>query len=252
MKFEVSSHAARISIILIGLLSLSIGTAIQGQQFMEGIVVTEDSSLNIRSGPGTAYDVIAVADRGERLVLLNTSGDWYQVRLPDGRTGYAFQQYIHITSSNLKAGQAGVVKIGMSIDALHTHYTREQIHLVDLALEGIFTPALNIYTSLDLRQAPSLTAEIGWNNDWVISRITVYDPQFRTDCGIGVGATLGAIKRCYTLDWVGFGEGPLYVGVKELPISFAFNPADLPRNWGQANDPYTLPDYVSIVSILLH
>ncbi len=252
MKHVVLSDFTSLVAALGLLLSFAIVPAVLGQQFMEGTVVTEESSLNIRSGPGTAYNVIAVADKGERLALLNTSGDWYQVQLSDGRTGYAFQQFIQITSSNLHANQVGVVTPGMSVDALYTHYEREQIQLVDLALEGIFTPALNIYTSLDVRQGPSLTAEIGWNNDWVISRITVYDPQFRTDCGIGVGSTIGALKRCYTLDWAEFGEGPLYVGVKELPFSFALNPADLPKNWGQTNDPYALPDYLSIMSILIH
>jgi hypothetical protein len=194
---------------------------------------------------------MATVNRGERLVLLNKTGDWYHVRLPDGRTGYGFHQYIQITVANLTDQQAGNVKLGMSVDALYTHYSREHIQLTDLALEGMFTPALNIYTTPDIHQKPAITAEIAWENDWILSRITVHDPQFRTDCDIGVGSTLGALKRCYTLDWAGFGEGPLYVGVKETALSFSFNPDGVPQNWLQSSDPYSLPDYLPIVSIIL-
>jgi uncharacterized protein YraI len=246
------SYLKTMLLVLTILCSLFVAPVAQSQHFMEGIVVTEESALNIRSGPGTGHPVMATINKGERLVLLNKTGDWYQVQLPDGRTGYGFHQYIQIIAANLTDQQAGNVKLGMSVDALYTHYSREQIQLTDLAVEGMFTPALDIYTTLDARQKPAITTEIAWGNDWIISRITVHDSQFRTDCGIGVGSTLGALKRCYTLDWAGFGEGPLYVGVKEVAMSFAFHGDDIPPKWLRSSDPYSLPEYLPIMSIVLH
>lgn len=250
MKPDHSLSYMAACLVILSLSALLAAPAAHGEQMMQGRVVTDNTALNIRSGPGTAYDVIATAARGELLTLLTLNGDWYQVRLPDGRTGYAFRQYIQMTQSNLSATQAGAVTIGMPVDELYAEYSREQTQLIDLMLEGMFTPAINIYTSLATGQRPALTAEIGWNATWVISRVTVYDPQFRTECGIGVGSTLGALKRCYTLDWGGFGEGPLYVGVQETALSFAFDPADLPRNFGRTTDPFMLPDYLEITAIV--
>ena len=46
------------------------------------------SSVNIRSGPGTSHDIIDSVKRGDRLILLGESGNWFQVRLPNGKVGY--------------------------------------------------------------------------------------------------------------------------------------------------------------------
>ncbi|HHW57154.1 MAG TPA: SH3 domain-containing protein [Clostridia bacterium] len=44
--------------------------------------------VNIRSGPGTQYDVVAQLTRGYILEMLDKSGDWYKVKLKDGRIGW--------------------------------------------------------------------------------------------------------------------------------------------------------------------
>ena len=50
------------------------------------VAVTEPDSMNVRSGPGTNYDVVASVSAGTELEILalGPSGEWYQVRL-DGR-----------------------------------------------------------------------------------------------------------------------------------------------------------------------
>ena len=54
----------------------------------EPSVQVTGSSVNIRSGPGTSHDIIDSVKRGDRLVLLGESGNWFQVRLPNGKEGY--------------------------------------------------------------------------------------------------------------------------------------------------------------------
>lgn len=54
-------------------------------------ILPENSAVNLRQGPGTSYAVVATAVRGsgcEPLTVISRSGDWYQVRLADGRTGW--------------------------------------------------------------------------------------------------------------------------------------------------------------------
>ncbi|WP_241236202.1 SH3 domain-containing protein [Brevibacillus marinus] len=43
---------------------------------------------NIRSGPSTESAVLARAEAGEVFPLVQTEGDWFQIRLPDGTLGY--------------------------------------------------------------------------------------------------------------------------------------------------------------------
>jgi N-acetylmuramoyl-L-alanine amidase len=46
------------------------------------------SVVNVRTGPGTGYAIIDQVRQGERLEVLDVSGDWFQVRTPTGRQGY--------------------------------------------------------------------------------------------------------------------------------------------------------------------
>lgn len=54
-------------------------------------IKSDNSSINLRSGPGTGYQLIGTAVRGsgcEPMVVIESSGDWYRVRLNDGRTAW--------------------------------------------------------------------------------------------------------------------------------------------------------------------
>ncbi len=51
-----------------------------------------NSYVNLRPGPGTSYPLVGTAISGnpdsEPMTVLAASGGWYQVRLPDNRTGW--------------------------------------------------------------------------------------------------------------------------------------------------------------------
>jgi len=59
-----------------------------------GLVNTEQTRLNIRSGQGTEFKLIGKVDKGSQLLLLSKSGQWYEVRLKDGTVGYALGDFI--------------------------------------------------------------------------------------------------------------------------------------------------------------
>ena len=52
--------------------------------------ITAQQNMDIRSGPGTNFDRIAVLNAGDHLDILGISDDdrWYQVLLPDGNMGW--------------------------------------------------------------------------------------------------------------------------------------------------------------------
>jgi hypothetical protein len=56
-------------------------------------VVVTAPRLNVRSGPGRGYAVIAVIDRGASLGVAGSAPDWLYVDLGDGRHGWVQQTY---------------------------------------------------------------------------------------------------------------------------------------------------------------
>lgn len=55
--------------------------------------VTGGSTINVRSGPGTSYDRIAMVGAGKRVAILGKEGDWYKISF-DGKTGYILGDYL--------------------------------------------------------------------------------------------------------------------------------------------------------------
>jgi len=61
-----------------------------------GSVETARTRLNIRGGQGTQFRIVGKADKGEELVILEDTGQWYYVLLQDGTLGYAHSDYVQL------------------------------------------------------------------------------------------------------------------------------------------------------------
>ena len=58
-------------------------------------VITNDSNLNIRQGPGTDQPIVGKAAKGEIITLISKSNDqWWLVRTNDGEQGYSYAAYL--------------------------------------------------------------------------------------------------------------------------------------------------------------
>ncbi|MGB3406380.1 MAG: SH3 domain-containing protein [Jannaschia sp.] len=62
----------------------------------QGLVVAQsgDGYLNLRSGPGTRYDILRRLSPGDRVSVEETLGKWARVRLPSGERGWASLDYL--------------------------------------------------------------------------------------------------------------------------------------------------------------
>lgn len=69
-------------------------------------ITTEE--LNLRSGPGTTYSILAVMPKGSKVTVLSVSGSWARV-IYNGKTGYAHTGYL------IKEGTAPSVAISKGI-----------------------------------------------------------------------------------------------------------------------------------------
>ncbi|WP_436416435.1 SH3 domain-containing protein [Petrimonas sp.] len=58
-------------------------------------VVTRESNLNIRKGPGTDQPIVGKAAHGDTITLISKYNDqWWYVRDNDGEEGYSYAQYL--------------------------------------------------------------------------------------------------------------------------------------------------------------
>lgn len=54
----------------------------------EAMVRVKNPDTNLRSGPGTEYAVVGIAQPGQAFPIVQTAGDWYRIRLADQSTAY--------------------------------------------------------------------------------------------------------------------------------------------------------------------
>lgn len=74
----------------------------------EGLVVVSprDSSLDLRAGPGSGFDIIIAMPNGSQVQTLEWSGSWVRVRHESGRTGWCVARYLARAGSSAQAIQA--------------------------------------------------------------------------------------------------------------------------------------------------
>jgi len=127
----------------------------------------------------------------------------------------------------------GRITLGQTQEAAIRAYPEHEIKHIDLMLEGMPAPALQIYQGRNLL----LTAEI-YNGS--IFRISTRVREFKTKEGIGVGSTFGAAKHQYGAPkYLGQGEGEYGAvfefdsGLLNMALDFA---GDVLRNYPKESD----------------
>ncbi len=76
-------------------------------------VIVPTNGINIRSGPGTNFDVVLSANEGDTFNITKTDGDWYEIALPNAKKGYIASWVVKtdgIVSQNNDSSVAGLLK----------------------------------------------------------------------------------------------------------------------------------------------
>ena len=84
-----------------------------------------------------------------------------------------------------------------------------------------------------------------------IERIIVRDSSIRTEDGLGVGKTVGALRAAYGRLCAARGEGNVVVSVSSLP-GVSFEVSGAPITADVERRPETIPDNATITAIWLH
>jgi SH3-like domain-containing protein len=57
-------------------------------------VVTKNEKCNIRSGPGTQFDIVFTVERGVPFKVVEKKGQWLQIQHADGDKGWIFETLV--------------------------------------------------------------------------------------------------------------------------------------------------------------
>jgi hypothetical protein len=91
----------------------------------------------------------------------------------------------------LGPGHAGKLKSGMAESAVYRAWPRTLTRKILIHSEGVEIPAVQIFVGRD-RKTPSLVVIL---NAETIYGIEVHDPSFKTAQGIGVGSSIGDLRK---------------------------------------------------------
>ena len=58
------------------------------------VTVTNDTGVNVRSGPSTDFDVISSLTNGTRVNVISESSGWYEVNLDGNKTGWVRSDFL--------------------------------------------------------------------------------------------------------------------------------------------------------------
>lgn len=124
-------------------------------------------------------------------------------------------------------GRAGLFEVGMNrevIEEVAQAYGDVELEEVDLMLEGMHAPAIEITFPQDTSESLVLELDI---EDATVYRINVYSDRFVTDRGTGPGSTFSDLQDNYRFEGVFWGEtgNPLVI-IEELNASVILVPGE--------------------------
>ncbi len=111
-------------------------TSVSQMQQSTSFYVTA-SKLNVRSGPSTSNSVIHALYSGIRITVISESGNWFRIRLSDGRTGWVSKSYItsdYNTTGTVTASSLNVRSGPSSIhNIIHRLYRGNKIRVIGVS-----------------------------------------------------------------------------------------------------------------------
>lgn len=137
--------------------------------------VVSSNILNVRTGPGTDYSIITQVGSGNRLPVLEKSGDWYCVSLSTGQKGWLAGWLVNIEKSQAPAAlnTAQVARVnGSSVNIRSGPGTGYNV--ITQVGSGATLPILG--SSSDWYNVGISSGGSGWIAGWLVSVVTSPTP----------------------------------------------------------------------------
>jgi N-acetylmuramoyl-L-alanine amidase len=75
-----------------------------------GTGVVTGSTVNVRSGPGTDYEVLTTVQESEKITVASRSGEWYKITTSGGITGWMLSEYVTLGGTSTSRGAADATR----------------------------------------------------------------------------------------------------------------------------------------------
>ncbi len=117
--------------------------------YTEKAAVIGSDTTNIRSGPGTSYSIVTTLSPGTAITIIGESGDWYQIRMANGATGYVANWLVEITAT-----EGSLAGLTIVVDPGHGSYKSSTSTTLDsgaVGPNGLKEKDVNLAIALALR-----------------------------------------------------------------------------------------------------
>jgi hypothetical protein len=150
----------------------------------------------------------------------------------------------------LGKGQAGIIRVGMSVEELKASVPADLLVEKEINREG------QLYTVYEIlndaySQETGLVAEPRCEPGCRIYRIEVRDKKYQTPEGIGIGSTYGEVRQAYPIRYASAEEGNVTAVSEEAQMSFLLE--KLPFSHQQLTNlqQENIPDSTLVTGILI-
>lgn len=156
--------------------------------FSTGLVTA--SKLNVRSGPGTGYSVVATVNRNEYVRVFAGVGSWYIVQVEGDYVGAVSKKYIkpiYPTGSSTNSGNTGSSSSGTSTSTPSSTLTSDELEVFNLinqqrANNGL--PALKIDS--EVQRVARIKAQDMVDNNYFSHNSPTYGTPFNMLKSFGI------------------------------------------------------------------
>lgn len=81
--------------------ALTFGLTISASALSSGKVTA--TTLNVRSGPSTTQSIVTKVYKNNTVTILETKGDWYKIKLANGKLGWVSKAFVSTTNTSTQA-----------------------------------------------------------------------------------------------------------------------------------------------------
>ncbi|SMD15562.1 ankyrin repeat domain-containing protein [Sporomusa malonica] len=153
----------------------------------------------------------------------------------------------------LASGYAGAIGVGNSAESLYQRFGTEAVTAGEEYLGGRTYRVLRVNErGTGLPSLTAFVAQVKEGQDKIITAIHVFDTRYKTANGIGVGATLGELRRSGGVSSIEYADS-LYAVAQGNKIRYELDISadNMPVAWLNGGGTNSLPDDMKIRSIYL-
>ncbi|RDC65108.1 hypothetical protein [Adhaeribacter pallidiroseus] len=154
------------------------------------------------------------------------------------------------TSWQISKSQIGPIQIGMAVNAMRKRVPAEFIKEIPITREGRGNRAYEIRQSPGEQKAGLLIEET-CEPTCQVWRVHVQNPAYKTKEGLGVGSTLGEVKKHYKISYLGAGETEIVAVSDDAKLTFMLDVSKVPAKQVPRLNLKNTPDSTPIIGMLI-